>query len=56
MKWMKLMLWLYTAEQGKNRERSDACDSWFLFQILGIIFSALNFKAHKNFVLVIKNS
>ena len=28
----------------------------FFFQFLGMIFSALNFKANKNFVLVIKNA
>ena len=28
----------------------------FVFQFLGMIFSAVDFKAHKNFVLVIKNS
>ena len=32
------------------------CDLWFLLQFLGTIFLALNFKAHKNFVLVIKNT
>ena len=47
--------WLYTVEQGKNRDRSDACDLLFFFQYLGMIFSAVNFKANKNFVLVIEN-
>ena len=50
------MRWLYTVEQGKNRDRSDVCELWFLFQFLGMIFSALNFKANKNFFLVIKNT
>ena len=50
------MPWLYTVEQDKNRDRSDACDLWFPFQVLGMMFSAVNFKAHKIFVLVIKNS
>ena len=49
--------WLYTVEQGKNRDRSDAYDLlfFFFFQFLGMIFSAVNFKTNKNFVLVIKN-
>ena len=47
--------WLYTVEQGKNRDRSEACDLLFFFQFLDMIFSAVNFKANKNFVLVTKN-
>ena len=43
-------------EQGKNMDRSDACDLWFLFQFLKMSFSAMNFKAHKNFVILIKNT
>ena len=43
------MPWLYTVEQGKNRDRSDVCELWFLFQFLSMSFSALNFKANKNF-------
>ena len=43
------MWWLCTVEKGKNRDRSDMCELWFLFQFLGMIFSALNFKANKNF-------
>ena len=31
------------------------CDLLFFFQFLGMIFSAVNFKANKSFVLVIKN-
>ena len=42
------MHWLCTVEQGKNRDRS-VCELWFLLQFLGMIFSALNFKANKNF-------
>ena len=52
-KWnMQNMPWLYTVEQGKNTDRSDASDLWFHFPFLDMNFSALNFKAHKNFVLV----
>ena len=47
---------LYVVEEGKNMDRSDACDLWFLFQFLDMNFSTVNFKAHKNFVLVIKNT
>ena len=43
-------------EQGRNRDRRDACDLWFFSQFLGMIFSAPNFKANKNFVLVMKNT
>ena len=50
------MLWLYTVEQGKNTDRTDACELWFLFQFIDMNFSAVNFKAPKNFVLVIKNT
>ena len=46
---------LYTIEQGKNRDRSEACDLLFFFQFLDMIFSAVNFKANKNFVLVTEN-
>ena len=42
--------WLYTVEQGKNRDRSEACDLLFFFQFLDMIFSAVNCKANKNFV------
>ena len=56
----KYLLILFTImsflEQGKNTDRSDARDLWFLFQFLYMIFPAMNFKAHKNFVLVIKNT
>ena len=48
--------WLYTLEQGRNRDKSSACDLWFFFQFLGMIFLAVNFKAHENFVQVIKNT
>ena len=29
---------IYTVEQGRNRDKSDACDLWFFFQFLGMIF------------------
>ena len=48
--------WLYTVEQGKNRDKSSACDLWFFFPIFRHDFLAVNFKAHKNFVQVIKNT
>ena len=35
---MHNMPWLYTVEQGKNRDRSDACDIWYLFPFLGMTF------------------
>ena len=50
------MPWLYTVEQGKNKDGSDASDFWFFFKILGMKFSAVNRKVHRNFVLVIKNT
>ena len=37
------MLWLYTVEQGKNKDGSDASDFWFFFKLLGMNFSAANF-------------
>ena len=46
----------FHVEQGKNTDRSDACDLQFLFQFSKMNFSAVNFKAHKNFVLLIKNT
>ena len=38
----KHMPQLYTVEQGKNTDRSDACDLWFHFQFLKMNFSALS--------------
>ena len=37
---------IYAVEQGRNRDRRDARDLWFFSQFLGMIFSALNFKAN----------
>ena len=53
---MLIIPWLYTVEQGRNRDKSDVCDLWFFFPIFRNDFLAVNFKAHKNFVLVIKNT
>ena len=47
---------LYTVDQGKNTDRSDVHGFLFLCEFFDMSFSALNFKAHKNFVLVIKNT
>ena len=38
----KHMPQLYTVEQGKNTDRSDACDLWFHFQFLNMNFSAMS--------------
>ena len=48
------MPWLYIVEQGKNKDGSDASDFLFFFKLLGMNFSAVDFKVHRNFVLVIK--
>ena len=49
------MPWLYSVEQGRNTVRCDERDLWFLFPI-GMNFSAVNCKAHKNFFKVTKNT
>ena len=46
--YMLIYLVIYTVEQGRNRDRRDACDLWFFSQFLGMIFSAVNFYANKN--------
>ena len=56
MKHVKYTFVIYAVEQGRNRDRRDVCDLWLFSQFLGMIFSAVNFKANKNFVLVTKNA
>ena len=38
-----------TVEQGKNKDRSDACDFWFIFEFLDNCILTMNFEAHKKF-------